>query len=60
VIRVASPRVRIERELGYLERVVNDFLEYARRPKPELAEVPVADLLDEVAQLARWPLRRRR
>ena len=32
----------IERELGYLERVVNDFLEYARRPRPELADVPVA------------------
>ena len=28
---------KIQRELGYLERVVNDFLEYARRPRPELA-----------------------
>jgi signal transduction histidine kinase len=43
---------RIQRELGYLERVVNDFLEYARRPKPELADVPMAELLAEVAQLA--------
>ncbi len=43
---------RIQRELGYLERVVNDFLEYARRPKPELADVPVPELLSEVAQLA--------
>ncbi len=43
---------KIQRELGYLERVVNDFLEYARRPKPELAEVEVGDLLEEVAQLA--------
>jgi signal transduction histidine kinase len=42
---------RIQRELGYLERVVNDFLDYARRPKPELDDVPVADLLAEVAQL---------
>jgi signal transduction histidine kinase len=44
--------LKIERELGYLERVVNDFLEYARRPKPELGDVPVQDLLAEVAQLA--------
>lgn len=42
---------RIRRELGYLERVVNDFLEYARRPKPELREVPCDALLSEVAQL---------
>ena len=43
---------KIQRELGYLERVVSDFLEYARRPRPELATVPLADLLAEVAQLA--------
>ena len=43
---------KIQRELGYLERVVNDFLEYARRPKPELAPVEVTELLHEVAQLA--------
>jgi len=43
---------KIERELGYLERVVNDFLEYARRPKPELADVALPDLLAEVAQMA--------
>jgi signal transduction histidine kinase len=43
---------KIQRELGYLERVVNDFLEYARRPRPELASVDVKDLLDEVAQMA--------
>jgi signal transduction histidine kinase len=43
---------KIQRELDYLERVVNDFLEYARRPKPELADVPVADLFSEVIQLA--------
>ncbi len=42
---------KINRELGYLERVVNDFLEYARRPKPELAPVDVDELLPEVAQL---------
>jgi signal transduction histidine kinase len=43
---------RIQRELGYLERVVTEFLEYARRPRPELADVPVSELLAEVAQLA--------
>jgi signal transduction histidine kinase len=43
---------RIQRELGYLERVVNDFLDYARRPKPELDDVPVHELLVEVSQLA--------
>jgi signal transduction histidine kinase len=43
---------KINRELGYLERVVNDFLEYARRPKPELGPIEVAELLSEVAQLA--------
>lgn len=44
--------LRIARELGYLERVVNDFLEYARRPKPELLDAPCEQLLAEVAQLA--------
>ena len=43
---------KIQRELGYLERVVNDFLEYARRPRPELATVPLAELMSEVAQMA--------
>jgi signal transduction histidine kinase len=47
--------LKIERELGYLERVVNDFLEYARRPKPELGDIAVPDLLAEVAQLASTP-----
>jgi signal transduction histidine kinase len=46
---------KIQRELGYLERVVNDFLEYARRPRPELATVPLHDLLVEVAQMASTP-----
>src|SRR5262249_27645745 len=43
---------RIRKELGYLERVVNEFLEFARRPRPELAAVPLDELLPEVAQLA--------
>ncbi len=43
---------RIQRELDYLERVVSDFLEYARRPKPELVTVELAELFSEVIQLA--------
>jgi signal transduction histidine kinase len=43
--------LRVARELGYLERVVNEFLDYARRPKPELAPIAAKDLLAEVAQL---------
>jgi signal transduction histidine kinase len=46
---------KIQRELGYLERVVNDFLEYARRPRPELATVVLSELMAEVAQLASTP-----
>ncbi|HET9619760.1 MAG TPA: HAMP domain-containing sensor histidine kinase [Kofleriaceae bacterium] len=42
---------KIRRELRYLERVVNDFLDYARRPKPELGDVACEPLLTEVAQL---------
>jgi signal transduction histidine kinase len=42
---------KIARELGYLERVVVEFLDYARRPAPELAPVDARALLDEVAQL---------
>jgi signal transduction histidine kinase len=43
--------LRIARELGYLERVVSEFLEYARRPRPELADVRAKDVLDEVAEV---------
>ena len=43
---------RIQKELGYLERVVTEFLEYARRPRPELGDVPLEELFAEVAQLA--------
>jgi len=42
---------KIARELGYLERVVQEFLDFARRPAPELGDVAVRDLLEEVAQL---------
>jgi signal transduction histidine kinase len=43
---------KIQREIGYLERVVNDFADYARRPRPELTAVACEALLAEVAQLA--------
>ena len=43
---------RIRKELGYLERVVNEFLEFARRPRPELGPIILDELLPEVAQLA--------
>ncbi|HJZ87222.1 MAG TPA: HAMP domain-containing sensor histidine kinase [Polyangia bacterium] len=39
---------RIERELGHLKTVVADFLEYARRPRPELCEVDCQALLQDV------------
>jgi signal transduction histidine kinase len=43
---------RIEREVGHLKAVVSEFLEYARRPAPELAVFPVRPLLDDVRELA--------
>lgn len=43
---------RIERELTYLERVVSEFLEYARRAPPERRELDLGELAREVAQLA--------
>jgi signal transduction histidine kinase len=46
---------RIEREIGYLERVVTDFLEYARRARPHLASLDLRPLLDEVAEVAGNP-----
>ncbi|HEY4184955.1 MAG TPA: HAMP domain-containing sensor histidine kinase [Polyangia bacterium] len=42
---------RIEREVHYLKVVVAEFLDYARRPEPELAAVNLAELLDEVREL---------
>jgi signal transduction histidine kinase len=44
---------KIRRELGYLERVVTDFLDYARRPVLEREPVELGALLEEVAALAR-------
>jgi signal transduction histidine kinase len=42
---------RIERELGHLKTVVSDFLEYARRPRPELRDTDAGELLREVHQV---------
>lgn len=39
---------RIKKELGHLQAVVSDFLEYARRARPVLRPLPVIDLLTEV------------
>jgi two-component system sensor histidine kinase CreC len=46
---------KIQRELDYLDRVVTEFLEFARRPKPEFADVDAGELVAEVAQLASTP-----
>jgi signal transduction histidine kinase len=43
---------RIERELSRLKTIVSDFLEFARRPKPQLQPFDVAELLAEVRDLA--------
>lgn len=42
---------RIEREIGHLKAVVNDFLDYARRPKPEPVVTAVAPFLVELRDL---------
>ncbi len=44
---------RIEKELGYLKCVVSEFLDYARRPKPELAELDLGELARDVVELTR-------
>jgi signal transduction histidine kinase len=42
---------RVERELGQLKTIVSDFLEYARRARPELAACDAAAILREVEPL---------
>jgi signal transduction histidine kinase len=42
---------RIERELGHLKHIVTEFLEYARRPRPELLPVDAGQLLGELKEL---------
>jgi signal transduction histidine kinase len=44
---------RIGRELRYLDRVVSEFLDYARRPELELATLDAAELAREVAEVVR-------
>ena len=44
---------KIERETGRLKAVVTEFLEFARRVKPELTPGDLAPLLDEVVEVAR-------
>jgi signal transduction histidine kinase len=42
---------RIERELGQLKTIVTEFLEYARRPRPQLEARDVSEILGEVRDL---------
>ena len=42
---------RVERELTYLKKVVEDFLDFARRRSADLGPVPLAPLLAETAEL---------
>jgi signal transduction histidine kinase len=44
---------KVQRELGQLKRVVEDFLGYARDPKLCLEPVAARDLLEELAELER-------
>lgn len=47
---------KVRRELSHLERVVNDFLEYARRRPLDLRRFVASELLGEVTQLLAWDL----
>jgi signal transduction histidine kinase len=42
---------KIEREVGHLKQVVSDFLEYARRPRPELRPLALAALIGELHEV---------
>ena len=46
---------RIEREIGHLKTVVNEFLEFARRPAPHLEAVPLRPLFEEIRELSAAP-----
>ncbi len=46
---------RIEREVGHLKTVVNEFLEFARRPALRLETVALRPLFDEVRELTAIP-----
>ena len=49
---------RIEREIGYLKTVVNEFLDYARRPPLELGDVRAAPAARRGARAGRAAARR--
>ena len=42
---------KIDRELRHLKAVVSDFLEYARRPHPELGDADLGDILSDAAEV---------
>jgi signal transduction histidine kinase len=44
---------RIQKELRHLQAIVSDFLDYARRPRPQLGAIAIAELLAEVADSVR-------
>ena len=46
---------RIEREVGHLKTVVNEFLDFARRPALRLEAVALRPLFDEVRELTAIP-----
>jgi two-component system sensor histidine kinase CreC len=46
---------RIEREVGHLKAVVNEFLEFARRPAPRVEVVALKPLLEEIRELTGIP-----
>ncbi len=48
----AAHAAKIDREVGYLERVVREFADFARRPPLEPSVVDVRGLLADVAELA--------
>ena len=43
----------VEREILRLERIVNDFLQFARPAEPQLATIPAEQLLLEVQTFLR-------
>jgi signal transduction histidine kinase len=47
---------KIQKELGYLGRVVSDFLDYARRQPIELERLAAAPFLQEIVSLLAWDL----
>lgn len=46
---------RIEKEIGHLKRVVTDFLDYARRPTPELGRIDLGQVVRDVCELEQGP-----